>query len=173
MHIGLTGQFAPWSGSLLKPEQAVVLIAADPEQVKEAAVRLARVGLHKVTGYLDGGIPSWVQAGLPLDSLPQLSVEDVREELAAHSTMEIIDVRRPQEFATGHVPQAKNIPLSELEKHIQELPGDRPVAVICASGYRSSIASSILKMHGFKSPINVVGGTKAWERSGLPLAIPH
>jgi rhodanese-related sulfurtransferase len=170
MHIGLTGQFAPWSGSLLKPEQAVALIADDLEHVKEAAMRLARVGLHKVVGYLEGGILSWVQAGLPLDSLAQLSVEEVSEELSGHNAMEVIDVRRPQEFATGHVPQARNIPLAELEKHIQELPADRPVAVICASGYRSSIASSILKIHGFQSPINVVGGTKAWERSGLPMA---
>lgn len=170
LHIGLTGQFAPWSGSLLRAEQAVALVADASEQIEEAAMRLARVGLHKVVGYLEKGIQSWVEAGLSLDSLPQLSVEEVSEELSTQNTMEVIDVRRPQEFATGHVPHARNIPLSELEKHIPELRRDRAVAVICASGYRSSIASSILKMHGFKSPINVVGGTKAWERSGLPLA---
>lgn len=169
LHIGLSGQFAPWSGSLLEPNQQIALVSNDQSQIEEATMRLARVGLHNVVGYLDGGLSSWMAAQLPLASLPQITVQQASKQLSEES-LEVIDVRRPQEYAVGHVPHARSIPLSELTNHIQELPADRPIAVICASGYRSSIGASILERNGFKSVFNIVGGTKAWERSGLPLA---
>ena len=169
LHIGLSGQFAPWSGSLLEPSQQIAIVSNDHSQAEEATMRLARVGLHNVVGYLEGGLSSWTAAELPLASLPQITVHQASEQLSEES-FEVIDVRRPQEYAVGHVPHARSIPLSELTDHIQELPTDRPIAVICASGYRSSIASSILERNGFKSVLNIVGGTKAWETSGFSLA---
>ena len=169
LHIGLSGQFAPWSGSLLEPNQRIAIVSNDHSQVEEATMRLARVGLQNVVGFLEGGLLSWMEAELPLASLPQITVQQASAELTQKS-IEVIDVRRPQEYAVGHVPHARSVPLSELAAHIQELPTDRPIAVICASGYRSSIATSLLERMGFKSVLNIVGGTKAWETSGFPLA---
>jgi len=173
VNIGLGGQFAIWSGSLIPLNAAIVIIANTRDQVDESVVRLARVGIENVKGYLSGGIQSWREAGLPLDAIEQLSVDQLKDRIA-NRELQIVDVRRPAEYSNGHVPRAMNAPLSSLDRTIDQLPlhKDKPTAVICAGGYRSSAAASLLQQQGFTNLINVAGGTGAWINAGYPVETP-
>jgi glyoxylase-like metal-dependent hydrolase (beta-lactamase superfamily II)/rhodanese-related sulfurtransferase len=165
VHVGLTGQFASWVGRILGLEKPLMLVAEDPEAVEESRVRLARVGIERVIGYLDGGIAGWIQYGRPLDHIPQVAVH----ELARSEDAIVLDVRNPGEWNSGHIPEAVHIPLDLLEKRMQELDRTRPILVHCKGGYRSSIATSLLKRNGFDQVINVTGGFDAWQAAGLPV----
>lgn len=167
LNIGLGGQFAIWAGSLVPNTAKIVLIAATNAQVDEAVVRLARVGLENVHGFLKGGIESWRHEGLPIAKISQVTVHELNDRIQK-DVSQVIDVRRPAEYASGHVPRAFPAPLANLRRDIEQLPldADKPIAVICAGGYRSSAASSILEQHGFRNLLNVSGGTSAWINAG-------
>ncbi|HZN07949.1 MAG TPA: rhodanese-like domain-containing protein, partial [Pyrinomonadaceae bacterium] len=173
VNIGLGGQFAMWAGSLIPLNAAIVIIAGTGDQVDESVVRLARVGIENVKGYLNGGIQSWRDAGLPIEAIEQVSVDQLKEQIA-NRDLQIVDVRRPAEYGNGHVPRALNAPLAVLDAVIGELPlqKDKPTAVICAGGYRSSAAASLLEQQGFTNLINVSGGTGAWINAGYPVETP-
>jgi rhodanese-related sulfurtransferase len=166
LNIGLSGQFASWAGTLLPLETPIVLAAEDPDRVEEARTRLARVGLETVPGYLDGGIEAWERAGLPLARTEQIDVDELRERLAEDPSLQVLDVRRPPEYDSGHVAGAVSAPLHELARRAASLDPARPVAVICASGFRSSTATSVLERLGFAKATNVVGGMNAWNAAG-------
>jgi rhodanese-related sulfurtransferase len=170
MNIGLGGQFAMWAGSLIPLNAAIVLIADTGAQVDESVVRLARVGIENVKGYLEGGVQSWQEAGLPVDTIEQVSVAQLKERIG-DSELQIVDVRRPAEYGDGHVPRALNAPLASLDKSLGPLPlkKDKLTAVICAGGYRSSAAASLLQKQGFSKLVNVAGGTGAWINAGYPV----
>ena len=167
LNIGLGGQFAMWAGSLIPNAARIVLIATTKAQIDEAVVRLARVGLENVSGFLKGGIESWRHAQLPIATITQVSVNELNSRLQ-RDVSQVVDVRRPAENETGHVPGAFTSPLANLQKSIDVLPFDREkvTAVICAGGYRSSAATSILEQHGFRNLLNVSGGTSAWIKAG-------
>ena len=169
VNIGLGGQFAMWAGSLIPLTAAIVVIADTGAQVDESVVRLARVGIENVKGYLEGGVQSWRDAGLPVASIEQVNVAQLKEQMA-NSDLQIVDVRRPAEYENGHVPHALNAPLASLDKSLGPLPleKDKLTAVICAGGYRSSAAASLLQKHGFSNLLNVSGGTGAWINAGYP-----
>ncbi|HEU4435567.1 MAG TPA: rhodanese-like domain-containing protein [Pyrinomonadaceae bacterium] len=173
VNIGLGGQFAIWSGSLIPLHAAIVIVADTKDQVDESVVRLARVGIENVKGYLRGGIQSWREAGLPIDAIEQVSVDQLKEQIG-NRELQIVDVRRPAEYSNGHVPRAMNAPLSALDRTIDQLAleKDKPTAVICAGGYRSSAAASLLQQQGFTNLINVAGGTGAWINAGYPVETP-
>jgi hydroxyacylglutathione hydrolase len=168
--IGLGGQFASWAGALVDAQREIVIVAEDEGGVAEAALRLSRVGLEKVSGYLAGGIEAWHRDGRPLARLPQWPVDELGAQLATGgSRPRVLDVRRPGEYSLGHVPGAVNIPLDRLASDAAQLDRGRPIAIICASGYRSSVAGSLLQSLGFTGELyNVVGGTSAWVAAGLP-----
>lgn len=166
INIGLAGDFAPWAGSLLPFDSRIVIVAADEQRVEEAVIRLGRVGIEGVEGYLRGGIEAWRRAGLTLASSEMI---DPRALHLAASEYAVLDVRRRAEFVTGHVPGAINIPLTELSRRIEEVQGEKPVAVICAGGYRSAMAVSFLERAGKRRVSDVTGGTAAWKTAGLPL----
>jgi glyoxylase-like metal-dependent hydrolase (beta-lactamase superfamily II)/rhodanese-related sulfurtransferase len=166
LHIGLNGQFASWAGTLLTPGRGLVVVAEGEDEVGEAALRLARVGVEKVDGFLAGGIAAWDRAGLALASLPQITVSDLHDRLGRDRELQVLDVRRPGEYAAGHVPAAINRPLDRLPQEAVPLDPAKPTAVICASGYRSSVAASLLLARGFRDLLNVVGGTTAWLKAG-------
>jgi len=170
VNIGLGGQFAMWAGSLIPLNAAIVIIADTGAQVDEAVLRLARVGIENVKGYLEGGVQAWRDAGLPVETIPQLSVAELKEQMA-DSELQIVDVRRPGEYVNGHVPRALNAPLASLDKSLGPLPlqKNKPTAVICAGGYRSSAAASLLQKQGFSNLLNVSGGTGAWVNAGYPV----
>jgi rhodanese-related sulfurtransferase len=166
IHIGLSGQFASWAGSLLDPEAPIVIVAEDPDRVAEARMRLARVGLENVTGYLEGGIPAWDQAGLPLAATEQITVDELATRLASGRPPALLDVRRPAEWQEGHIGGARHAPLHKLDAEELPLAAEAPVAAICGGGYRSSIATSLLERRGFRRVCNVVGGMAAWRGEG-------
>ena len=172
INIGLGGQFALWAGSLIPLTAALVVIADTRPQVDESVVRLARVGIENLKGYLSGGIEAWCEAGFAVATIEQITVDDLHDQ-ASKAELQILDVRRKPEYESGHVPNALHVPLSTLNQEIAELTlnPSRPTAVICAGGYRSSAAASLLQKHGFTKLLNVTGGTGAWINAGYPVAL--
>ncbi len=170
LHIGLNGQFASWAGNLIKPDIPLLLVAEEPEGVREAQTRLARVGLERVSGYLEDGVLAWHRTNLPLPSVEQISVEELRQRIEENSVDIILDVRRPKEWETGHIPQAISMPLNDLAESALSINRDAKIAAVCAGGYRSSIATSLLEQLGFRNISNVVGGMTAWNNAKLALA---
>jgi hydroxyacylglutathione hydrolase len=168
LHIGLNGQYASWAGTLLSADAELLFVADSEDGAKEARVRLARVGLENTRGYLRDGIASWRTAGRPLAAVPQISVHDLHQMMIEDHRLQLIDVRRVSEFRNGRASGAVNLPLHELMDLAAELDPARPAALICGSGYRSSIGTSILERLGFVELFNVAGGTNAWIAAGLP-----
>jgi glyoxylase-like metal-dependent hydrolase (beta-lactamase superfamily II)/rhodanese-related sulfurtransferase len=169
LNIGLSGQFASWAGTLIPGDAPIVVVADELAQVDEAVVRLARVGLENVKGYLGGGMYAWDKAGFESESIKQIPVDELRARLEEKSDLQLIDVRRPGEYKSGHAPGARSAQLADLEKLAAQFDPSRTTAIICASGYRSSIATSLLERRGFKNLFNVMGGTNAWINSGYPV----
>lgn len=169
VHISLRGEYASWAGTLLGLDTPLVLVVDDASQAEESRVRLARVGIEKVVGYLQDGVLGWEKAGLPLEQVPQISVLQLYETLADHpNEVQVVDVRRPGEWAAGHIPQAILKPLHKLPSLLADLDPQRPVSVYCKSGYRASIAASLLQKAGLKQVMNVAGGFDAWQAQKLP-----
>jgi rhodanese-related sulfurtransferase len=167
INIGLGGQFASWAGTLLQAGRPIVLVSEDEAQVSEAVMRLARVGLESVAGYLAGGPEAWDRSGRALARVSQMPVDELRAQLAERRPgLQVVDVRRPGEYAAGHVPGAVNLPLDRLEHELSVLDASRPTVVICAGGYRSSAGTALLRRHGFADVTNVIGGTSAWVAAG-------
>ncbi|HWN08788.1 MAG TPA: MBL fold metallo-hydrolase [Pyrinomonadaceae bacterium] len=172
LNIGLGGQFAIWAGVLISMGTPIVIVADSDEKVDEAFMRLARVGLESVEGYLDGGIDAWRSAGFELARVPQISVDDLHGLIEKQTELQVLDVRREAEFKSGHVPHAVPVELSKLEQTDLTLDPAKATAVICAGGYRSSAATSILEQRGFTNLLNVTGGTGAWIKAGHPVEQP-
>ena len=174
LNIGLGGQFASWAGSLIPMTAPIAIVAASDERIEEARLRLARVGLENVRGYLAGGMNAWRAAGLEVAVVRQISVAELKALLEKESNLQIVDVRRPAEYQGGHAPRAATAPLAELRETLSRLAlqTTRPTAVICAGGYRSSAATSIMQQAGFTNLMNVAGGTKAWIDAGYEVEMP-
>jgi rhodanese-related sulfurtransferase len=173
LNIALSGQFASWCGTLISMAKPIVLIADDPAAIDEAVTRLARVGIESVVGHLAGGMREWDLAGFDTKQICQMPVDELYHRREDKEPLRIVDVRRPGEYANGHVPGAINLTLSNLEKELASLEPKDPTAVICASGYRSSAATSILERHGFTEVYNIVGGTNGWVSAGFPVEKPE
>jgi rhodanese-related sulfurtransferase len=170
LHVGLGGQFASWVGTLVALGTPLILVAEGEAQVDEAVTRLARVGHEGVRGYLRGGMEAWRASGFGADAVEQISVADLKRLLAERDDLQVVDVRRPGEYDSGHAPRALSAPLGpRLAEGVAGLDGERETAVICAGGYRSSAATSLLRQQGFRRLLNVTGGTAAWVAAGYPL----
>lgn len=157
--IGLEGRFAEWAGSLLSFDQKIILVT-DAGKEKETVVRLARVGFDKIAGFLKGGFDAWKNAGEEIDLIINVEPDELMMDLPFDEKLVVLDVRKPTEFSEGHLDGAVNLPLSEMldpatMANIDEL---HNVYVHCAGGYRSIIASSLLKKQGIHNIRNVVGG---------------
>ena len=174
LNIGLGGQFASWAGSLIPLTAHVVIVANSEAQVEEAQVRLARVGLERVNGYLSGGIAAWRAAGFEDAQIQQISVAELKDLLKLKPELQVIDVRRPAEYKSGHAPRAMTAPLAKFRDTLGglNLNGEQPIAIICAGGYRSSAATSIAQQLGFNNLLNVTGGTTAWIKAGYEVETP-
>jgi glyoxylase-like metal-dependent hydrolase (beta-lactamase superfamily II) len=170
LNVGLGGQFATWAGSLIRPEDRIVLVAENESKVDEAVMRLARVGLENVAGYLEGGVSAWRDAGFETATVEQIPVEELRRRLDEQPDLQVLDVRREAEYDAGHVPGARLSTLASLSSDpLKGLDPARPLAVICAGGYRSSAATSLLAPRGFRQLLNVTGGTSAYVSAGFPV----
>ena len=157
-----------WAGWVLPYDHPTLIILDDPASMPEVTTHLLRVGLDDVRGYLEGGMDAWEVGGLPLATLSTSSVHDLAARLKNASKPTVLDVRTEREWKAGHIDEAIHIHGGMLQERFAEVPKGKPVAVICGSGYRASIASSFLKREGYQSLSNVVGGMSAWKAAGLP-----
>jgi hydroxyacylglutathione hydrolase len=167
VNIALSGQFASWAGTVLGLATRPVLIADSEQQIEEARVRLARVGMESLAGYLAGGLAAWKQAGLPVVRIEQISVEELHSRMRA-GKVRVLDVRREPEWDAAHIEGAAWWPLDNFKVSAPEIDREAPLAVHCKSGYRSMIASSLLQRAGFNRVLNVVGGFDAWQGAKMP-----
>jgi glyoxylase-like metal-dependent hydrolase (beta-lactamase superfamily II)/rhodanese-related sulfurtransferase len=168
VNIGLDGQYASWAGTVIGLDTEIVLVAEDAERLEESRMRLARVGIERVSGGLAEGMAAWERAGLPLQHLPYLSPEQLERGIAENDRLQVLDVRRPLEWEAGHIDGAHFAPLNRLFSMLDDIDPERPVAVYCKSGYRSSIAASLLQRAGFTEVDNVAGGYDAWLERTRP-----
>ena len=166
--IPLSGQFASWAGAVLGLLAKPVLIAASSDQVSEARVRLARVGIEDIGGFLEGGVGAWRKAGLPVESVSQITVQELASR-RERGGIEVLDVRREGEFQAGHIEDVDWHPLDRFKAALPGISKDTPVAVHCKSGYRSLIAVSVLRRAGYHNVLDVAGGFDAWIAAGLPV----
>ena len=171
--IGLDGRFAEWAGSIL-PFNKPIIIVAEKGKENETIVRLARVGLDNVKGFLDGGFDAWKNANKKTDLIIDVEADELKMDLQFdEDKTAVIDVRKPSEFEGGHIDVAQNFSLADLEKNLSELPEHKNMYVHCAGGYRSVIAASIMKKHGFHNLRNVLGGWGAISKlPDMPLVKP-
>jgi hydroxyacylglutathione hydrolase len=162
--ISLDGQFAVWAGTIVGLENDVIIVADDDERVRETHLRLARVGIERATAYLDGGMRAWVAAKMPIAHVTLLDPPEFAVEITKPN-VQLVDVRRPAEWSSGHISGAVHMPLNRLIGTMRELDPKRPIAVHCKSGYRSSIAVSLLQREGFENVVHMRGGWDAWQET--------
>jgi len=172
MNIGLDGQFASWAGTLIAFDRRVVIVTESDLQVDETVMRLARIGFTSVIGYLEGGIETWKKAGWPVAHTQQISVAELDRRLQHNPRLQLADVRRPGEHETGIAPNALPMSLATFEQTMERLDRHQPLYVVCGSGYRSSIATSMLESVGFNDLINVEGGMRAYNDAGYRTVVP-
>ena len=164
LHIALTGQYASWAARILGLDKRIILVGEDADHLRESQLRLARVGIDNVQAYLEDGIAGWIAGGYELDYIPQISVQEFVELLAQEKDhIAVLDVRESGEFQAGAMDNSARIPLGQLQDRAQELDASKLLVVHCKSGYRSSIATSILRRAGFRDIANLTGGFDAWK----------
>jgi rhodanese-related sulfurtransferase len=169
--IGLEGRFAEWAGALL-PFHAPIVLVTEPGQEEESLIRLTRVGFDQVKGFLDGGYPTWVDAGERIDLIIDVEADELKMDLNYDHHMIVLDVRKELEYDNGHVKSALNIPLQSMTDiaQIVNFEDTDNIYIHCAGGYRSVIAASLLKKHGIHNLRNVLGGFDAIKTiPGMPL----
>jgi glyoxylase-like metal-dependent hydrolase (beta-lactamase superfamily II)/rhodanese-related sulfurtransferase len=170
MHIGLSGQYASWAARLLGLDAEIIIMASDMEAVRESQIRLARVGVEKALGYVADGVTGASRV-FELEQIPQVSVQELDRMLSdGDDSFTVLDVREDGEWKGGHLAAAKHIRLGDLIQRVSELDPGRMTVVHCAGGYRSSIATSLLRRAGFAEVANVTGGFNAWTAANLPVA---
>jgi hydroxyacylglutathione hydrolase len=166
LNIGGSPILSIWAGWMLDPNKPILLVLEDEDDLDDIVRLFIRTGFTKFGGYLVGGMKAWDAEGFPLAEIGQMTVHQLSKRAA---DLQILDVRSPREWKKGHVPGARHIFLPELRKRVGELDPARPTAVYCASGYRASVAASILKQEGFKNLWNVPGSWEAWRKAKLPV----
>jgi hydroxyacylglutathione hydrolase len=165
INIGIDGSFAPWVGALIPDIKQPILLVTDEGREEEVITRLARVGYDYTIGYLKGGFAAWKNAGKETDHVPAISAEELAATIKDEK-VNVIDVRKPDEFASEHVNGAVNLPLDNINDVIGEIDPEKEYYVHCAGGYRSMIFNSILKARGYDKLIDIKGGFKAIKEGG-------
>lgn len=162
------GYMAYFPGWILGYDQRLLLVNERKEDASAAIRYLHRIGFDDIVGYLCPGIGAWRNMGKPIETLGSLSVDEFRE-VTEKGGVTVLDVREDGEWDRGHVEGAMHVYVGHLKNRLQEVPKDRPVVAVCASGRRSSIAASILKAEGYDVS-NVQGGMNAWYSRRYPLS---
>jgi hydroxyacylglutathione hydrolase len=167
LNVGIGSSFATWAGSVLPAGRDVVLVLDRPDDLWEVCWQLLRIGYELPRGWLAGGMLAWRTAGKPIDVLPQWTVRELRRAMDRERDLLVLDVRQPAEWSSGHIPGAVHLTGADITSRADEVPQERPVAVICGSGFRSSVAASVLRARGHREVYNVLGGMTGWEAEGL------
>lgn len=168
INIGLGGQYATWAGTLLNRENPIVIIA-EPGREEEAELRLGRIGFDRVEGYLDGGMQPVGMRPHLIAEIGRVTAADLAAKLESAKPPLVLDVRTPREWKEKRLACSRNVPLSRLREGLAGVPRERTVVVHCASGYRSAIAASLLKLEGFGEVTDMVGGIGAWQAAHFPV----
>jgi hydroxyacylglutathione hydrolase len=160
--IGLDEHFAEWATQLISFEKPIVLIT-NAGQERESLVQLAKLGFSNFAGYLQGSFEAWQNAGEEIDIIIDVEADELAMDIPFDEKLLVLDVRKPAEYAGGHIKDALNIPLDELADtvNIASIEDDQNVYIHCGSGYRSVIAASLLKRQGIHNLRNVLGG---WDK---------
>lgn len=166
LSIGASPMLSIWAGWLLEPDIPILLVLDDDSGIDEVVKFFLRTGYTDFAGYLAGGMKGWDNAGYELEEVGQITVHEIHD---AGSQLQVLDVRSPDEWESGHIPGARHIFLPDLREKLFELDRERPTAVYCDSGYRASIATSILKQEDFEGVCNVPGSWQAWKKAKLPI----
>ena len=169
VNIGLEGAFATWAGTLLDRERPVVILA-EPGREAESALRLGRIGLDRVAGYLEGGPGALARSHLR--HADRVSAEGLAARLRGPDPPIVLDVRNAGERDAKHIPGSLHLPLDQLRTRLGDVPRRSALVAQCAAGYRSSMAASILRAEGWGEATDLAGGIQAWEEAGLPLVTP-
>ncbi|MBR9914687.1 MAG: MBL fold metallo-hydrolase [Algicola sp.] len=167
INIGLDGNFAQWVGEMIPDVQQEILLITYAGKEEEAITRLSRVGYDQTVGYLKGGFSSWKNSGKDFETTMRISAETLEERYNEEKPL-IIDVRKKSEYDSEHIIDALNVPLNEINQHLSQFPKDKPFILHCAGGYRSMIASSILKQRGWYNFVDVKGGFDAVSETEIP-----
>jgi len=166
VNIGIDGSFAPWVGALITDIKQPILVVAEPGREEEIVTRLARVGYDHAIGYLQGGISAWKTAGKETDQIQSISADELAAREGEGTVINLVDVRKPNEYETEHVAGAENIPLDYINDNMGHIAKGKTYYVHCAGGYRSMVFSSIMKARGYEQLVNVKGGFTALKASG-------
>ncbi|MFW6150424.1 MAG: rhodanese-like domain-containing protein, partial [Chloroflexota bacterium] len=171
----LKGSYSVWldglstfAGWVLSYESPVLLVAGSGSEVEPACRQLSRLGYDRVVGYLKRGVEEWYSAGLPVEHLILMSVQELRHSLERGEELTVLDVRGLDEWQRGHIEGARNIYVGHLEERLGEVPRDKAVVVMCSSGWRGGLGASILLRAGYPNVMNVLGGFGAWKALGFP-----
>jgi hydroxyacylglutathione hydrolase len=167
--IGLDGSFAPWVGALIPDLKQEILIVAPAGREKETVMRLARVGYDNCLGYLEGGLEAWKAAGMEMDTISTIDAHTFEQHYLKDKSIAVLDVRKPGEWAAEHIDGAQHFPLDFINNHMTDILRDKTYYMHCRSGYRSTIAASILKARGFEQLVNVHGTMQEIGASKIPL----
>jgi hydroxyacylglutathione hydrolase len=164
VNVGYSGRFAEYTGEVMQPGTPIVLVT-DPGLEREAAVRLARIGFDHVIGALAAPLRAFVEHPDAVERLSRLTVSDFEARRREIADLVLVDIRNPGEVALGSIPGARHVSLPQLLTRIDELDREAPTVVFCAGGYRSAIASSLLRSHGFADVSDIIGGYTAWAQT--------
>lgn len=163
--------FGTWLGWVVEPDRPLVLLLPHPQAWDDAVRQALRVGYESVVGYLDGGLAAWQAAGGGVARGLAMSIRELASALDGGEPPLVLDVRQADEYAIAHVPGARHLMAGDVPDRLAELPRDRPIATICASGYRASVAASLLRRAGFREVAWIEGGVPGWQAAGLPVAV--
>ena len=170
VNVGLEGRFAEYAGDVIRPDQAVVLLANGDLAATEAKLRLGRIGFDRVLGAVTDPLAAFLSHPERVDPSPRITATELGERIADLAGLQILDVRNEGEARLGVIPGATVIPLARLLDRLNELDPAAPTVVHCAGGYRSSIAASVLRANGFADVSDLAGGFTAWLGSGNAVA---
>ena len=173
VQITLAGSFASWAALLIKPSQKLILVAGSIPDVREAHIRLTRVGLGYVIGYALSDEAQWRKEGIELASISIQRCADVRQVLQSNPSVQLIDVRSRAEWLKGHLPGAIFVPLLDLDSGVQSIDISKPSLVYCRQGYRATTATSILLRQSSGEFGILIDGFEGWSSLGLPLEVPN
>lgn len=166
LNVGYSSSFATWAGTILPPDVPIILVLEKAGELWDVCWQLLRIGYDLPKGWLAGGMQAWRTAAKELEFMPLISVRDLNQRLRQDDLL-VLDVRQKHEWRSGHIRGATHITGGELPDRFQEVPQDKSVAVVCGSGYRSSVSASLLQHKGHSKIVNVLGGMTAWKRAGL------
>ncbi|HEV8053408.1 MAG TPA: rhodanese-like domain-containing protein, partial [Candidatus Limnocylindrales bacterium] len=161
--------FGTWLGWIAPHDRPLILLLRSVDDWDGAIRQALRIGYDDVLGMLEGGFEAWRSNGGPIEAGTAIGIEDLRAQLSAEPDLLLIDVRQASEYADGHVPGSRHLNAGDLPERLAELPRDRPIATICASGYRSAVAAGLLRQAGFRDVRAVRGGVPEWGAAGYPV----